>query len=77
MYLDKITTKFILTKPIKTLSIGLLFLNVFPGLSVARPSPVKLTFSMLTASHAAVGVPMTYQSSLPTLAPQLPKQEQR
>ena len=54
-------TKFILKKPLKILSIGLLFLSVLPVLSVARPSPVKLTFSMLTASHAALGVPMTYQ----------------
>ena len=46
--------------PLRMLLIGLLFLSLFPRLTVAR-SAVKLSFSMLTASHAAVGAPMTYQ----------------
>jgi hypothetical protein len=54
-------TGFILKYPVKILLIGLLPLSVFPRLSAPQLSKVKLSFSMLTAAHAAVGVPMTYQ----------------
>ena len=54
-------TQFILDEPRKILLSGLFFLNVFAGLSVADAGAVKLSFSMLTASHAAVGAPMAYQ----------------
>jgi len=44
-----------------TVLLGLALLSAFPTLSVAQSSKVKLSFSMLTASHAAVGAPMIYQ----------------
>src|SRR5207247_2861044 len=54
-------TKLILNAAVRILFIGVLSLSVFPRLSAAQSDKVKLSFSMLTASHAAVGVPMTYQ----------------
>jgi hypothetical protein len=54
-------TGFIPKTPVKILLIGLLSFSVPPRVSVAQSSPVKLSFSMLTASHAALGAPMTYQ----------------
>ncbi len=54
-------TGFILKNPVKILLIVLLSFSVPPRLSVGQSSAVKLSFSMLTASHAAVGAPMTYQ----------------
>src|SRR5438034_2295298 len=57
----KMKTKLILNAAVRILFIGVLSLSVFPRLSAAQSDKVKLSFSMLTASHAAVGVPMTYQ----------------
>src|SRR5262249_39926158 len=60
-YHEKVRTGFILHNTVKILLIGLLPVSVFPRLSAPQSRKVKLSFSMLTASHAALGAPMTYQ----------------
>src|SRR5437773_10253298 len=53
--------RFSLNGPVGILLLGLFSIGTFPAQSIAQSSAVKLSFSMLTASHAAVGAPMTYQ----------------
>src|SRR5947208_8620505 len=53
--------RFSLNRSVGILLIGLFSIGMLPAQSIAQSSAVTFSFSMLTASHAAVGAPMTYQ----------------